>query len=47
MIMYFRYKIYEFIKENQTKLYHKDFAVKLGNLLPAQYETDQGGEFYF
>lgn len=43
MILYFRYKIYEFIKENWNKVYTKDFSVKIGNLLPAEYETEYGG----
>lgn len=44
MILYFRYKIYLFIKENWNKVYTKDFSVKLGNLLPAEYETEYGGK---
>jgi hypothetical protein len=45
MIMYFRYKIYEFIKANWNKVYTKEFSVKIGNLLPAMYETDYGGNY--
>ena len=47
MILYLRFKIYEFIAENENKLFSKDFTVKLGNLLPLQYETENGGNYYF
>lgn len=43
MVMYFRLKIFEFIKENHNKVYTKDFSVKIGNLLPSNYETEGGG----
>jgi hypothetical protein len=45
MILYLRYKLYEFINYNKEKVFSKDFPVKLGNLLPFQYETDSGGMF--
>ena len=40
MIFYFKYLLYEFIKENQNKLYSNDFSVPLGNLLPSKYQDD-------
>jgi hypothetical protein len=43
MIFYFRYLLYEYIKENGYKLYTKEFSVKIGNLLPSEYETESGG----
>jgi hypothetical protein len=46
LILYFRLKMYNFVKNNSNKLYSKDFSVKVGNLLPAQYETEKG-EFLF
>jgi hypothetical protein len=46
MVMYFRYKIYEFIKLNKNNTYTKDFSVKLGNLLPGEYETEYGDFLY-
>lgn len=46
MIYYLRYILYEFILENQDKVFSKDFPVLLGNLLPAQYENDEG-KFFF
>ncbi len=45
MVMYFRLKVYDFIKENKNKFYTKDFTVKIGNLLPSQYETEYGGRY--
>ena len=46
MILYFRYILYDYIKKNENKIYLKDFPIKLGNLLPSQYETEEG-EFLF
>ncbi len=43
MITYFRYMLYEYIKSNGYMLYSKDFSVKIGNLLPSEYETEEGG----
>jgi hypothetical protein len=43
MILYLRYKLYEYIQVNEEKLFSKDFPVKVGNLLPFEYETEQGG----
>ncbi len=45
MVMYLRLKVYDFIKENKNKFYTKDFPVKIGNLLPSQYETEYGGKY--
>lgn len=42
MVLYFRYKLFEYIKINANKVYTKDFSVKIGNLLPAPYETEYG-----
>lgn len=42
LICYLRYEIYDFLYDNQTKMYSKEFAVLLGNLLPAQYEKSDG-----
>ena len=42
MIFYLRYILYEFILENEDKCFSKDFEVLLGNLLPQQYETEEG-----
>jgi hypothetical protein len=44
MIFYFRYLLYEYIKLNGYKLYSKEFSVKIGNLLPSEYETESGGK---
>ena len=46
IILYFRYILYEFIKKNENKKYTNSFPVKIGNLLPTQFETDNG-EFSF
>ena len=46
MIFYFRFLIYEFIKANWNKAYTTEFSVKIGNLLPAQYETSLGDFLY-
>ena len=46
MIIYFRYILYEYIKQNWNKVYNKEFPVKIGNLLPNQYETEFG-DFLF
>ena len=46
MIFYLRYLLYEYISENQNKLFSKDFAVCLGNLLPQEYETPEGKFLY-
>ncbi len=46
LILYFRYILYLYIKENENKLFSNDFPIKVGNLLPLAYES-QKGEFYF
>lgn len=46
LIFYFRYIFYTYIKENEDKLYLKNFPIKIGNLLPSKYETEDG-EFLF
>ena len=46
LIFYFRYIIYNYIRENEDKLYLKNFPIKIGNLLPSKYETEDG-EFLF
>ena len=46
IILYFRYILYDYIKKNENKIYLKSFPIKIGNLLPCQYETDSG-EFLF
>ena len=46
MILYFRFILYKYIKENENKIYLKSFPIKIGNLLPCQYETEKG-EFLF
>ena len=40
LIFYFRYIFYTYIKENENKLYLKNFPIKIGNLLPSKYETE-------
>ena len=46
LIFYLRYSFYEYIKNNENKLYLKNFPINIGNLLPSQYETESG-EFLF
>jgi hypothetical protein len=46
MVLYLRYKLYEFIHYNRERVFSKDFPVKLGNLLPFQYETEKGGKIF-
>ena len=46
LIMYLRYKLYEYIDQNKDKIYHFDYQVKLGNLLPIEYEkSDNNFDF--
>ena len=42
MILYFRYILYDYIKNNENKVYLNTFPIKIGNLLPSQYETEDG-----
>ena len=46
LILYFRYIIYLYIKDNENKLFSTIFPVKIGNLLPSAYENEKG-EFEF
>jgi hypothetical protein len=46
MILYLRYKLYEFILKNKENYFSQDFPIKLGNLLPFQYETEEGKFLY-
>ena len=46
LIFYFRYIIYNYIRENEDKLYLKNFPIKISNLLPSKYETEDG-QFLF
>ena len=46
IIFYFRYILYDYIKKNEEKTYLKSFPIKLGNLLPSQYETEDGKFLY-
>ena len=51
LIIYFRYIFYLYIKQNENKIYLEDFAIKIGNLLPSNYETNEGmflfNKFYY
>ena len=42
IILYFRYILYEYIKKNENKKYLDSFPVKIGNLLPKQFENNNG-----
>lgn len=46
MILYLRFILYEFILKNKDHYFSKDFPIKLGNLLPFQYETEDGKFLY-
>ena len=46
IILYLRYVLYDYIKKNEKKAYLKSFPIKIGNLLPSQYETNDG-QFLF
>ena len=46
LILYFRYILYKYIKQNENKIYTEKFPIKIGNLLPQQYENEKG-EFLF
>ena len=45
-ILYLRYIVYKFINANENKCYTHEFPVLLGNLLPENYEA-QDGSFLF
>ena len=40
LILYFRFILYDYIKQNETKYYLEQFPVLIGNLLPSIYEKD-------
>ena len=40
LIFYFRFILYKYIKSNEDNCYTEDFPVMIGNLLPAEYETE-------
>ena len=46
MIFYLRYLLYDYISDNKDKLFKKDFPVFLGNLLPQEYEKNDGKFLY-
>ena len=46
LIFYFRYIIYNYIRNYEDKLYFKEFPIKIGNLLPSKYETEEGEFLY-
>ena len=46
MIFYLRYLLYDYISNNKDKLFKKDFPVLLGNLLPSEYEKEDGTFLY-
>ena len=49
LILYLRYILYKFISENEDKYYLKEFPIKMGNLLPKSYQTEENfffNEFY-
>lgn len=45
-IFLFKYFLYMYIKDNQNKIFSESFPIKIGNLLPIQYENSKG-EFLF
>ena len=45
MIFFIRYLIFEYIANNENKVYSHDFQIKLGNLLPDQYISDNKFNF--
>ena len=51
LIIYFRYIFYNYIKNNENKLYLETFPIKIGNLLPSKYEKENCGflfnKFYY
>ena len=42
IILYFRFTLYTYIKNNQNKLYSESFPIQIGNLLPSIYENNEG-----
>lgn len=51
MLGYTKIKIYEYINYNEDKYFSENFDVKIGNLLPAEFEDKQGNacfrDFYY
>ena len=49
IIFFIRYLIYEYISENEGKIYSKEFQVEIGCLLPEDYVTEKGNrnEYFF
>ena len=46
MILFYRFLLKQYIQKNENKIYLKDFPIKIGNLLPIEYETEEG-DFLF
>ena len=46
MIFFMRFLIYEYILENENKVYSSDFALKIGNLLPDKFITEKNEFLY-
>ena len=44
LISYFHFLIFEFIENNQDNHYSEVFNVKIGNLLPKEYEDENGNQ---
>ena len=42
MILFYRFLLKQYIQKNENKIYLKDFPIKIGNLLPIEYETEEG-----
>jgi len=47
IIFFTRYLIYEFISENEDKIYSKEIKIKIGNLLPNKYIINNNGEYEY
>lgn len=47
IIFFTRYLIYEFISENEDKIYSKEIKVKIGNLLPNNFILNNNGEYEY
>ena len=46
MIFFMRFLIYEYILENENKVYSSDFGLKIGNLLPDKFITEKNEFLY-
>ena len=42
IILNLKYIIYKYLRDNERKLYTKDYSVQMGSLLPAKYITQRG-----